>query len=525
MGEVTDNISGAISGLFNNKPSQTQTSEQAPKPTQIKPVQTTEQNQRSQEGGTPKVVVSSKCATKPACITSGKSELIREINIRLAGFGGALPTDEFTEMTANCIKQFQRDYMKAPETGKICGSLLVALDKFNKEYPIASYTEKMPCPCGACDGYGKGRYNVASGENFANEYPGIHRSLIWMLKALEFYLTKDKEYKSRNLSVAYIFSGYRCIDNNKKNGRTSVNHMGLALDIHFNKKGSRTRELNDMEFVRKVMKEKMKALEIREDNRIYLEPKVFKSGKSGTTTWVHYDITMLDKKYIRKSDFKQTVSELVGKSLMDLAKSSEHSDLLSCSGMISKPSIGVKNEGGETLFLTEQDIIDIMKVTETEVIKFKDDRYFKDQAAGVVDTILNRTKSGYWGDSVRSVVNAHRQFSKITGPKKLKPYGSVENMPFSAVSERMRKFVGQYLIERSNGKPSIIGEHLNYANKYYSDDYNRKKWVDAFHDEAVKNGLILGFGKSIHAHGTVKELIIHKPKPFIIILPTGFKGF
>jgi hypothetical protein len=40
-----------------------------------------------------------------------KHEIIREINIRLAGFGGNVPTDEFTERTENMIKQFQRDYM------------------------------------------------------------------------------------------------------------------------------------------------------------------------------------------------------------------------------------------------------------------------------------------------------------------------------------------------------------------------------------------------------------------------------
>jgi hypothetical protein len=52
------------------------------------------------------------------CIKKGdKNELIREINIRLAGFGGNVPTDEFTDCTEKMIKQFQRDYMKVPETG------------------------------------------------------------------------------------------------------------------------------------------------------------------------------------------------------------------------------------------------------------------------------------------------------------------------------------------------------------------------------------------------------------------------
>jgi len=46
---------------------------------------------------------------------------------------------------------------------------------------------------------------------------------------------------------------------------------------------------------------------------------------------------------------------------------------------------------------------------------------------------------------------------------------------------------------------SIIGENLKYTNKYYSDEKNRKAWVDKFHNEAVKNGMILDTGKAIHA--------------------------
>ena len=41
-----------------------------------------------------------------------KNEIIREVNIRFASFGGNVPTDEFTERTKNMIKKFQRDYMK-----------------------------------------------------------------------------------------------------------------------------------------------------------------------------------------------------------------------------------------------------------------------------------------------------------------------------------------------------------------------------------------------------------------------------
>ncbi|HEI8440125.1 TPA: LysM peptidoglycan-binding domain-containing protein [Acinetobacter baumannii] len=473
---------------------------------------------RSQDGGTPKANTTNICKTNPQCISSGKSELIREVNIRLAGFGGALPTDEFTELTATCIKQFQRDYMGVPDTGKICGSVLVALDQFYDEYPISSFMGKAACNCGKCSGFGNGKMGVQSGINTANEYPGIHRSLIWILKSLNFYL--KNEFKDKKINVAYIESGYRCIENNKKHERTSVNHMGLALDIHFHKNGVRTRELSDMEFIRKnIMAKKMGASEQRIRDKIYLEPKAFRSGEAGATSWVHFDITMFLAKYFNNNMFKTKISDLNGVKLVNLAASSR---ILSCGGIVALPKS--QNNITDELVLSNEDIIDIMKVTETEVIKFKTEKYFLEQAAGVVDTIMNRTKSGVWGNSVRKVVNADRQFSKITGPKSLDPYGSVENMPMSHVSRKVRNFVNSYLLERANGKKSIIGENLNYANKYYSDEKNRKAWVDKFHNEAVKNGMILGTGKAIHAHGTVRELRDKMPKPFKIVLPKDFKG-
>ncbi|WP_336689651.1 MULTISPECIES: peptidoglycan-binding domain-containing protein [unclassified Chryseobacterium] len=88
----------------------------------------------------------SNCGEK-YCIKKGdKSELIREINIRLSGFGGNIPTDEFTDRTEKMIKQFQKDYMKVPETGKVCGNVLKAIDDFQNKYIINF--DDVKCPCG-----------------------------------------------------------------------------------------------------------------------------------------------------------------------------------------------------------------------------------------------------------------------------------------------------------------------------------------------------------------------------------------
>ncbi len=149
------------------------------------------------------------------CIKKGspKSELIREINIRLAGFGGNVPTDEFTDRTEKMVKQFQRDYMKVPETGKLCGNVLKAIDEFQQKYPI-NFSE-IECKCGSCTGFGKERnseeYQKATilEKHRKYEYPGIHRSLICAYRASMFYIDKDKQL---NFKTKWIESGYRCHD-------------------------------------------------------------------------------------------------------------------------------------------------------------------------------------------------------------------------------------------------------------------------------------------------------------------------
>lgn len=299
---------------------------------------------RSAEIGTPKVDAINPCLTQPQCISSGKGELIKEINIRLAGFGGALPSDEFTELTVQCIKQFQRDYMGVPETGKICGSLLVALDKFYEEYPISQFMSKAPCPCGKCAGYGKERRNVSFGASLANEYPGLHRSLIWIMRALSFYL--KNEFKTRKLEIAYIESGYRCIDNNIQKGRSSVNHMGLALDLHINKNGQRTRDEAEMEFIRKkILSPKMQAKETRQTNRIYLEPTTFSSGSAGARTWIHFDVTKFENKYFEDHLFKKNVTELNGTKLVNNLKTKVNNKIIQCIGVFDN-----YNEDNESTF-------------------------------------------------------------------------------------------------------------------------------------------------------------------------------
>jgi peptidoglycan hydrolase-like protein with peptidoglycan-binding domain len=87
-----------------------------------------------------------------------RGALVEELNIRLTGFGGTVkaptPLNEFTSKTESAVRQFQRDYMEVPETGKVCGPFLKALDDFRARFPID--LTKMRCPCGHCHGFGNG---------------------------------------------------------------------------------------------------------------------------------------------------------------------------------------------------------------------------------------------------------------------------------------------------------------------------------------------------------------------------------
>ena len=296
---------------------------------------------RSQEGGTPKADAPNLCKTNPQCISSGKSELIREVNIRLAGFGGALPTDEFTELTAACIKQFQRDYMGVPETGKICGSVLVALDEFNQKYPIQKYMQAIACPCsefggGAqCKGFGAGR--TKQYKALGTEAPGMHRSTMWILKAAHFYLEKEKNL---GVKITGISSGYRCIENNagynsSRQQRQTVNHMsGAALDISISDRA----KLNVVR--EKIFVKYMNAAPTgtRGSNRIFLE-----SEGQGAKGWIHFDILWYENLDINQLVYYgEKIEKIVNGTLSELCKKSKI-NILNCSGKVPNSSPSVAN--------------------------------------------------------------------------------------------------------------------------------------------------------------------------------------
>ncbi|QYS89555.1 peptidoglycan-binding domain-containing protein [Flavobacterium davisii] len=279
------------------------------------------------------------------CLKKGdKSELIREINIRLAGFGGNVPTDEFTDRTEKMIKQFQRDYMKVPETGKVCGNVLLAIDQFQVKYNFDF--SSLKCKCGKCSGFGdnsnKEKYLKGNLEaHHRYEYPGIHRSLLWSLRSVLFYLEKEGKYTFDKIS-----SGYRCRNHEEYLKKPTTNHMGKALDLHFNKNGARTRIVSDIEKIRSDIFNKYLGAKWdwkNEKDIFYLE-----STSVGATTWIHYDVReFTPTKYLLDKYFAKTLNDFNGKGIVQLAKELGFQNTCNCIATLetATPKNETKKEG------------------------------------------------------------------------------------------------------------------------------------------------------------------------------------
>ncbi|MFB9057210.1 glycoside hydrolase family protein [Mariniflexile ostreae] len=266
------------------------------------------------------------------CIRLGaESKLIQEINIRLAGFGGNVPTKKFTTRTLTMVKQFQKDYMEIEPTGNICGDTLKAIDEFGEKYIFPF--EEVKCKCGDCSGFGKGRksdekQNTSIAERSRKyEYPGIHRSLLWGYRSSIFYLQKESEL---NYQTNCINSGYRCHDHSiyKKTG--STNHCGKALDILYNYNSGRTKNKLHVEEIRKKIFNKHLGAKWdwnAEKNIYYLE-----STNKGATTWVHLDVREFNIEYLKDEFFVKTETKMNGEKIVDLAKEEGFIQTCGCVG-------------------------------------------------------------------------------------------------------------------------------------------------------------------------------------------------
>ena len=158
----------------------------------------------------------------------------------------------------------------------------------------------------------------------------------------------------------------------------------------------------------------------------------------------------------------------------------------------------------QSLELSPGDIKILKKVLSTEAVAGLPPEIYRQQAGGIIDTILNRRMHGKWGDSIEAVVNAPYQFSDINGPvawrQKRRNVNDIgDDALKSGRGLLASQFVDDYLARRAAGQQSSVGGHLNYANPHYSDASNLA-WIRKL------DGPRYGQGDAVHWHGTAQGL-------------------
>ena len=154
--------------------------------------------------------------------------------------------------------------------------------------------------------------------------------------------------------------------------------------------------------------------------------------------------------------------------------------------------------------LSQQDIDYIARVVDTEVpasLARTNPAEYERMVQGVVDTITNRMESERFPGTATGVLNQNRAFSKITGPERLSPYGSVQRAP--QASPRAQAAVYDYVAARAQGAPPTAPGALNYANPNFSDRRNLTGWINPMIEAGAK---ALGVGRNTHYHGTAPGL-------------------
>ncbi len=149
--------------------------------------------------------------------------------------------------------------------------------------------------------------------------------------------------------------------------------------------------------------------------------------------------------------------------------------------------------------LSAQDIDYISRVVATEIPSSirRNPLEYNRMVGAVVDTIMNRAATGRYGSSITDVLNQDRAFSKIAGPEKMDPYGTVQNTP--EAPPFVKDAVEEYVSQRSHGKTPEIGGSTDYANPNFSDKSNIRGWINPM----IQRGSVkLGIGNAVHYHGT-----------------------
>lgn len=232
---------------------------------------------------------------------------VEELQLRLAGFRGTIWDGEFGPGTELQVIAFQRDYMEMSKpTGMVEKDTFEAIERLAKEFPID--LNKLKCACGQCGGFGQGQFKGKYLDEKPNEeayhkyeYPGIHKAILHSFRAAQFYA------KKAGYGNPFVTCGYRCWIDNKKNGRSSTNHMGKALDIDLPMQTGDTKR-NDCErcdAVRGILVEKCNfQIGWGAANRKALEPSQI------APSWIHMDVRQYPSEYLNDKYFVKSSKDI-----------------------------------------------------------------------------------------------------------------------------------------------------------------------------------------------------------------------
>lgn len=133
-------------------------------------------------------------------------------------------------------------------------------------------------------------------------------------------------------------AGYRCWEHNIVEGRNTTNHMGKAVDIQFSKNGTTIqgkkegniallKEIRDG-FYTKYLDSKYQWVD--GENNFSLEP--FGMGRGNTWSWIHMDVREFENKHLEDKYFVKNQENIIGKSIVELAKELGFQNTCSCLG-------------------------------------------------------------------------------------------------------------------------------------------------------------------------------------------------
>ncbi|EFF75533.1 putative peptidoglycan binding domain protein [Achromobacter piechaudii ATCC 43553] len=228
---------------------------------------------------------------------------VEELQLRLAGFRGTLLDGEFGPGTTLQVSKFQADFMgKSSPSGVADTATFEAIDAFADNFSVDF--SQLQCRCGECEGFGRGKFkgkylgNQKTEAFHLYEYPGIHRMLLWAVRAARFYMPEHRFSFS---------SGYRCSADNQQHHRNTTNHCGKAVDLDIALRAGETKQDDAMKChaIRGRLVELSNAqVGWAAKNRKSLEP------DDVAPTWVHYDVRSYEPRYLEDRYFCRDLAGL-----------------------------------------------------------------------------------------------------------------------------------------------------------------------------------------------------------------------